>query len=176
MSEIFESRDAFLEAVTGPGLRIALIAIAALLAVAASRRLMAATVRPRLLSSDVLIEPEEMERLERREHTVESFIRRTAAAFIAVAALMMILSELGASVAPLIASASIIGLAIGFGAHTLVRDAIAGVFLLLEDHYDIRDRVRLNNMRVASSACPCVERRSRGTTARCTRSPTARSR
>ncbi len=146
MSEVFESRDAFLDWVTGPGLRIVLIAIAAAVAIAASRRLIGAAVHPRLFSSDLLIELDEMERLERREGTVESFFRRTTAAFIALSALLMILTELGLSVAPLIASAGIVGLAIGFGAQTLVRDAIAGVFLLLEDHYDIGDRVRLNNI------------------------------
>lgn len=146
MSEIFESRDALLEWITGPGLRLVLIAIAAVVAVAASRRLIGAAVHPRLLGPDLRIEPDEMERRERRERTVESFLRRTAAVFIALSAVLIMLSELGVSVAPLIASAGIVGIAIGFGAQTLVRDAIAGVFLLLENHYDIGDRVRLNNV------------------------------
>ena len=146
MSEIFDSRDAVVEWFTGPGLRIALIAIAALVAVTASRRLIGAAVHPRLLSSDLAVAQQELERLERREGTVESFLQRTTAVFITLSALLMILSELGVSVAPLIASAGIVGLAIGFGAQTLVRDAIAGVFLLLEDHYDIGDRLRLNNV------------------------------
>ena len=146
MSEIFDNRDAVIEWLTGPGLRIALIAVAALGAVALSRRVIGAAVHPRLLSSELAVEPRELERLQRRERTVESFLRRTTAAFIAASALLMILGEVGVSVAPLIASAGIVGLAIGFGAQTLVRDAIAGVFLLLEDHYDIGDRVRLNNV------------------------------
>ena len=146
MSEIFENRDAFVDWATGSGLRMLLIAIGAVVVVAVTRRLIRAAVHPRLLSSEVQIGTGEMERLQRREHTVESFLQRTTALFIGVSALMMILSELGMSVAPLIASAWIVGLAIGFGAQTLVRDAIAGVFLLLEDHYDIGDRVRLNNI------------------------------
>lgn len=47
------------------------------------------------------------------------------------------------SVAPLVASASIVGLAIGFGAQTLVKDVINGFFILLENQYDVGDVVRL---------------------------------
>ena len=81
MSEIFDSRDAVVEWLTGPGLRIVLIALATLAAVTASRRLIGAAVHPRLLSSDLVVESQE---LERRERTVESFLQRTTAVFIAL--------------------------------------------------------------------------------------------
>lgn len=89
---------------------------------------------------------EDLERLERRGHTVETFLNRTASTFITFAVGMLVLAELGINIAPLIVSTGIIGLAIGFGAQTLVKDAIAGLFLLLESHYDIGDRVRLSGV------------------------------
>jgi small conductance mechanosensitive channel len=53
-----------------------------------------------------------------------------------------ILSQLGFNLGPLLASAGIVGLAMGFGAQTLVKDVINGFFILLENQYDIGDAVR----------------------------------
>ena len=61
--------------------------------------------------------------------------------------LMILLSELGLDIAPLIASAGIIGLAIGFGAQELVRDVISGLFIILEDKIRVGDVVSINGTR-----------------------------
>src|SRR5207302_4421001 len=53
-----------------------------------------------------------------------------------------ILSLLGINLGPLLASAGIAGLAIGFGAQTLVKDVINGFFILLEDQYEVGDAIR----------------------------------
>lgn len=53
----------------------------------------------------------------------------------------MILSELGVNIAPIIASAGIIGIALGFGAQSLVRDFLAGIFIFIEDQYGVGDVV-----------------------------------
>ncbi|MQW76651.1 mechanosensitive ion channel [Nocardioides sp. dk4132] len=53
----------------------------------------------------------------------------------------MILSELGVNIAPIIASAGILGLALGFGAQSLVRDFLSGVFMIVEDQYGVGDVV-----------------------------------
>ena len=66
-----------------------------------------------------------------------------AALAAAVIAVMLVLSELGIDLAPLLASAGIAGLAIGFGAQNLVKDFIAGMFMLLEDQYGVGDNVDL---------------------------------
>lgn len=71
---------------------------------------------------------------------------RAAFAFIWLAAVFTIASELGINTGPLLASAGVIGLAVGFGTQTFVRDAIAGLFLFIEAHYDIGDQVRLNGI------------------------------
>jgi len=56
---------------------------------------------------------------------------------------LMILGALGLNLGPLLASAGIVGLAIGFGAQTLVKDVINGFFILLENQYDVGDTVRI---------------------------------
>lgn len=55
----------------------------------------------------------------------------------------MILSEIGVDIAPIIASAGIIGIALGFGAQSLVRDFLAGIFIFIEDQYGVGDVVDL---------------------------------
>jgi small conductance mechanosensitive channel len=53
----------------------------------------------------------------------------------------MMLSELGVNIAPIIASAGILGLALGFGAQSLVRDFLSGIFMIFEDQYGVGDVV-----------------------------------
>ena len=55
----------------------------------------------------------------------------------------MILSEVGVNIAPIIASAGIIGIALGFGAQSLVKDFLAGIFIFMEDQYGVGDVVDL---------------------------------
>ena len=54
---------------------------------------------------------------------------------------MLVLGELGIDLAPLIAGAGIAGVALGFGAQSLVKDCISGLFMLIEDQYGIGDFV-----------------------------------
>ncbi|MGE4372417.1 MAG: mechanosensitive ion channel domain-containing protein [Xanthobacter sp.] len=56
---------------------------------------------------------------------------------------LIVLSELGVDIAPLLAGAGVLGLAIGFGAQTLVKDVITGVFILMEDTLSVGDFVQL---------------------------------
>jgi small-conductance mechanosensitive channel len=53
----------------------------------------------------------------------------------------MILAEFGLNLGPLIASAGVIGVALGLGAQTLVRDILSGIFMLVEDQYGVGDKV-----------------------------------
>lgn len=55
----------------------------------------------------------------------------------------MVLSEVGVDIAPIIASAGIIGIALGFGAQSLVKDFLAGIFIFIEDQYGVGDVVDL---------------------------------
>lgn len=75
--------------------------------------------------------------------TVTSVITSVGVFVIAFVAALEILSLLGLNLGPMLASAGIAGLAIGFGAQTLVHDFINGFFILLENQYDIGDTVRI---------------------------------
>ncbi len=83
------------------------------------------------------------ERRRQRAEALGSVLRSISSATIFVVAVMLVLSELGINLAPLLASAGIAGLAIGFGAQNLVKDFIAGLFMLLEDQYGVGDNVDL---------------------------------
>jgi small-conductance mechanosensitive channel len=53
----------------------------------------------------------------------------------------MLLSEFGLNLGPIIASAGVIGVALGLGAQTIVRDILAGIFMLVEDQYGVGDEI-----------------------------------
>lgn len=61
-------------------------------------------------------------------------------------AIIEVLTQLNVNIGPLLASAGVAGLAIGFGAQTLVKDVINGFFILMENQYDIGDVVRIANV------------------------------
>lgn len=85
-------------------------------------------------------------RLDARKQRAETMIRtlnRTGAAIILVVVALTILSELGIPVAPLLASAGVAGVAVGLGAQSLIKDLLAGLFILLEDQFGIGDYVTI---------------------------------
>ena len=80
----------------------------------------------------------------KRARTLGSLIRNAAIALIVGIAALMILRELGLDIAPVLTGAGIVGLAVGFGAQTLVRDIISGFFLILEDQVRVGDSAAIN--------------------------------
>jgi small conductance mechanosensitive channel len=81
----------------------------------------------------------------RRAETLGRVCRYLAAVVISLVAGMLVLSELGISVAPILGAAGVAGLAVGFGAQSLVKDYFTGLFLLLEDQIRQGDVVNLGN-------------------------------
>jgi small-conductance mechanosensitive channel len=81
------------------------------------------------------------ERRAQRAQTIGSVFKSIVSAIVFGLAFMMILSELGVNLAPVLASAGILGVAIGFGAQNLVKDFLSGVFMMLEDQYGVGDVV-----------------------------------
>ena len=79
------------------------------------------------------------ERRRQRAETMASVLRSIASIVIFGTAFFTILGELGLNLAPFLASASIIGVAVGFGAQNIVKDFLAGIFMLLEDQYGVGD-------------------------------------
>lgn len=82
-------------------------------------------------------------RREQRANSLGGLARSVANVTIVVSALIMVLSELGLELAPLLAGAGIVGLAFGFGAQDLVKDFLSGVFMLLEDQFGVGDIIEV---------------------------------
>jgi small-conductance mechanosensitive channel len=82
-------------------------------------------------------------RRRRRTVTVVSLVAATLTVVVWFTVLLSLLSWLGVSIGPLLASAGIAGVALGFGAQTLVRDTISGLFIFLEGQFDVGDTVDL---------------------------------
>ncbi len=101
-------------------------------------RLLRATVS-RILSGVLSTSSEPTVVLEQRAETLARVVESTGRAMIFIIATMMILSNLGMNLAPLIASAGLAGIAIGLGAQSLVRDMLNGFFILFEDQYGVGD-------------------------------------
>ncbi len=80
---------------------------------------------------------------QKRARTLASVLRSLGLVAIVVSASLMILAELGADIAPLLAGAGILGLALGLGAQTLVRDLIGGFFILVEEQFHVDDVVSI---------------------------------
>ena len=83
------------------------------------------------------------ERGDTRAATVTRILRSIITGTIWTLALITILAVIGIDVGPILASAGIVGVALGFGAQTLVKDFISGIFLILEDQYGIGDVVTI---------------------------------
>lgn len=78
-----------------------------------------------------------------RARTIGSVLRSAAGVVVGTIVVILVLDELGQNIAPFIASAGIVGVAVGFGAQSLVKDFLAGMFMLLEDQYGVGDVVDL---------------------------------
>ncbi len=78
-----------------------------------------------------------------RARTLLPLIRKVTFVVLSVVVGLTLLSELGIDIAPLLAGAGVVGLAVGFGAQTLVKDVITGLFILIEDTISVGDFVSL---------------------------------
>ncbi len=79
----------------------------------------------------------------RRIETVSHVFVRTVDAVILIVAVFLILGEIGVNLGPLIAGAGVAGIAIGFGAQSLVKDVLSGTFIILEDQYRRGDVIEI---------------------------------
>jgi small conductance mechanosensitive channel len=117
------------------GLRIVLIVVLTLIALKISR-----FVSTRIFS---ISRREKDPEYQKRVDTLSAIIRYIIVIAIFVLAAIMIMGELGIQVGPILAAAGIVGLAVGFGAQSLVQDMISGFFILLEDQIRVGDVVQI---------------------------------
>lgn len=82
---------------------------------------------------------ERSERARQRARTLGALFKSGASATIGAVAIIMVLGEFDVNLGPLIAGAGILGVAIGFGAQSVVRDLLTGIFMLIEDQYGVGD-------------------------------------
>jgi small-conductance mechanosensitive channel len=87
------------------------------------------------------------QRRDQRSSTISSVLNTVTSVIIWGTAILMSLTVVGVNIAPLLASAGIAGVALGFGAQTLVKDYISGIFLIVEDQYGIGDEVEIGTVR-----------------------------
>jgi len=119
------------------GLRLLVIAIGSILLI---RLLRAVAERiPNLMAAGG--EPGITER-EKRARTAASLIRTVGTTLVVIVAVMMAFREIGLDITPLIAGAGVAGLAIGFGAQSLIKDIVAGFFILLDDQFHVGDVIQ----------------------------------
>lgn len=96
------------------------------------------------LSPSRAVATDSMAEQEQRLATLVKVVSSVARAVIGSVTAVMVLSAVGIDVAPLIAGAGIAGVAVGFGAQSIVKDFFSGFFILLENHFDVGDTVTLN--------------------------------
>jgi small conductance mechanosensitive channel len=118
------------------GLHIGLILILTGIALKAAK-----VLSNRLIS--VVVRQKEDPEFQKRTQTLGSIIRYVLIIAIFIVAAMTALKELGVEIAPVLAAAGIVGLAVGFGAQSLVKDVISGFFILLEDQIRVGDVVQV---------------------------------
>jgi small conductance mechanosensitive channel len=82
--------------------------------------------------------------IQKRADTLKSVTRSIATISIITVALMMVLGELGVEIGPILTAAGVVGIAVGFGAQTLVKDLINGFFILLDDQIRVGDVVDIS--------------------------------
>lgn len=130
------SFNSYMNPFLATALRIAIVLLMAWLAIAISRRLIRTF---RIFLSSKVTDAEEVKRLA----TLGRVLRYLASVVITLIAGMQILGELGISVAPILGAAGVVGLAVSFGAQSLVKDYFSGFFLLLENQMRHGDVVKV---------------------------------
>jgi len=120
------------------GLRILLILALALVADLVLRVVVPRVIRPTVGRQ---MKGKPAEEIEQRSHTLVAVLRGSGRFVLVVWALFTILPELGVNITPMLASMGIAGIALGFGAQSLVKDVLTGLFILIENQYSKGDVV-----------------------------------
>ena len=95
---------------------------------------------------DYRLNPDREDKANAREQTLLTLTRNAATIMIVVITLMVTLSEIGLDIAPLLASAGVLGLAIGFGAQRMVQDIITGIFIQFENAINVGDVITVGGV------------------------------
>jgi small-conductance mechanosensitive channel len=136
-----ETMRNFLDWMAGTPLRVLTILVAATLIQSFGSRAITRAMN-KLASVDLVPGPRNIvARQKERASTIGGVLTASLKATTWIVATAMALGEFGFDLGPLIASAGIVGVALGLGAQTLVRDILSGIFMLIEDQYGVGDSI-----------------------------------
>jgi small conductance mechanosensitive channel len=140
--------DAYLAGPVQVGVKIAFVLILALIARAAARRLINRITSRAASGAENGGRAHSLlgDRRQQRATALGSVLGNAASMTIFTIATFIILGDMGLNLAPVLASAGVIGIAIGFGAQNLVQDFLAGIFILLEDQYGVGDVISIDKV------------------------------
>lgn len=126
--------------------RGALASVVILLAADLLWQLVKALIDRRLAGTRILASPDSEEALRQaRLRTLLPIFRSAIFVVLATVAVLMALSAMGVEIGPLIAGAGVVGVAVGFGSQTLVKDVISGIFYLLDDAFRVGEYIQSGN-------------------------------
>lgn len=130
--------EAVVRWLTSSGLRVLLILVGALVVVR-----LATYITRRVEKAFDDNDPSTMNEREKQAATLGKVIRNIVRILVWGVAVMMVMRELGIDIGPILAGVGIMGLAVGFGAQSLVKDFLSGMFILIENQYNVGDVVHL---------------------------------
>ena len=135
-----DNAQAFIDWFSGAPLRILSVLLIALISHSVGKRAIERAVA-KLAATDIKPGPGVVARQSERARTIGTVLTSTFIAFLWLVSIGMILGEFGFDLGPVIASAGIVGVAIGLGAQSLVKDVLSGIFMLVEDQYGVGDSI-----------------------------------
>jgi small-conductance mechanosensitive channel len=126
------------------GIRVLIVLVIAFLVDLFSRFVLG-TIVEGVIKKTKLVSESKIERTQRAS-TIRNVLEKTITASVIILAIIVILSELGVPISSLVLGAGVIGLIIGLGVQTLIRDILSGVFILVENQFDLGDVIKVNNV------------------------------
>lgn len=125
------------------GIRVGIIIVLGLVGYLVTKRMV-----PRLVRRTIVLRMKDKpaSAITKRSKTISYVITNTIGVVIGIIVLFTILGQVGVNIAPALASLGVVGLAISFGAQSLIKDVINGLFILIEDQYSIGDVVRVGGI------------------------------
>jgi len=124
------------------GIKIIFIVIVAYVLKVIAKRFIQRLVKAAVSSDKIMTEDAELKRMK----TLVQIFSYTINIIIVIIAAMMVIQEFGVQIAPILATAGIAGVAIGFGAQYLVKDIITGIFIIFENQYHIGDVINIEGI------------------------------
>ena len=128
-----------------PAFQVLLIAVVAVIAIVVLRKVVFLGVRGYMERHAIETDSGTVTHveLERRVNTIGRLVVKVGGGIIVVISVLMALGAFGVDIGPAIAGLGVVGIAVGFGAQTLIRDWLAGIFIVLENQFSEGDHVQI---------------------------------